>query len=275
MKCPKCKAIHKNKEQICTKCGYKFVFNQTIAMTDEQWWNLIEKTSSPMKFFYCPEQMFSVLMTSSGTSNSTEGKSIWNFFKNWRAFRRKKTFDKNYFYTLFQRWAKIHNHKLLIQHKKLNKAPPLWKEKDIFNYGVQRILFVDDDLLVDFLIKNQFHSHEATLVVSSKGYPEYIKPKVLKILKDAPETDCFFLHGSGGSVSQMLETLHSWSCEPEKIIEIGWNRTEALEWKPLGKLSMQDWPTIPILLLPPQELLELLARSLHFKHRINQNLPNF
>ena len=49
---------------------------------------------------------------------------------------------------------------ILTTHR-LKKAPPEWKEPDIYDYGFERILVVQRDLLVDLFVKNNFHSEEA------------------------------------------------------------------------------------------------------------------
>jgi len=53
------------------------------------------------------------------------------------------------------------------------------KEVDIYDYGVKSILFVDDDLLVDLFILNDFHKNHGVVVLSINGYPSYI-PEILK-----------------------------------------------------------------------------------------------
>ena len=48
----------------------------------------------------------------------------------------------------------------LLEGRKLEAPPPDWKEEDVYDYGAERVLVVDDDALVDFFVLNDFHAQQ-------------------------------------------------------------------------------------------------------------------
>ena len=72
------------------------------------------------------------------------------------------------------------------------KAPPgRIPESDLFDYGVERILIVPSNRLVDLLVKNGFHATERTLVLSANGYPAYLAEKLGQLLSTSPKPPVF------------------------------------------------------------------------------------
>lgn len=111
---------------------------------------------------------------------------------------------------------------LLRDNHPLREAPPEWDEDDIFDYGVEGILIVDSDVMVDFLVMNQLHSANRVLVVSEKGYPSYIVPHVNQLLDENPELNVYAMHGTEGvgAVNGMVERLQESSVFDFSDIEI-------------------------------------------------------
>jgi hypothetical protein len=102
----------------------------------------------------------------------------------------RKAFD-----AALEKW--IHNKgplEKLILEPGLRTPPPEFAEPDIFDYGVERVLIVQRDILVDLFVRNGFHAEQRALVVSSSGYPGYLVPKLKEILAQSPELPVFLLH---------------------------------------------------------------------------------
>jgi hypothetical protein len=82
----------------------------------------------------------------------------------------------------------------LIEKPDLHDPPPEWKESDIYDYGVERILVVQHDIMVDVLVKNGFHAQERTVVISSEGYPGYLMPHIKRLFETNLSLKVFVMH---------------------------------------------------------------------------------
>jgi hypothetical protein len=94
---------------------------------------------------------------------------------------------------------------MLIHSPGLGSRPPNWKEPDIYDYGVERVLIVQHPLLVDLFVKNNFHSAQRALVVAADGYPNYLVPLANKLLAERADLPVFVLHDSDSAGQQTLE----------------------------------------------------------------------
>jgi hypothetical protein len=108
----------------------------------------------------------------------------------------------------------------LIVEPRLSVAPPDYPEKDIYDYGVQRLLIVQHDLLVDLFVLNNFHAEEQTLVMSAGGYPAYVARRAAEILRGSRDLTVYLLHdatdeGMRMSVAQLP------SLDQHQVIELG------------------------------------------------------
>ena len=108
----------------------------------------------------------------------------------------------------------------------LIQPPPECDEDDIYDYGVEGILIVDSDVMVDFLVMNQLHSANRVVVVSETGYPAYIVPRVNRILDESPSVPIYALHGAEDDFkdSRMVDALQASSCldcSGREIIDLG------------------------------------------------------
>jgi len=77
---------------------------------------------------------------------------------------------------------------------RLHEPPPQWHENDIYDYGVERILVVQRDELVDLLVMNQIHVQQKTLIFAESGYPVYISGRVAGLLTERLDLPIFVLH---------------------------------------------------------------------------------
>ena len=104
--------------------------------------------------------------------------------------------------------------KLLLQ-PSLYTPPPQWEESDIYDYGVERLLLVEHDLLVDLLVQNGFHAQERTLVLSENGYPSYLLPVARRFLEENSQLPVYFLHDATEHGAQMAARL-----APEEVLPL-------------------------------------------------------
>lgn len=137
---------------------------------------------------------------------------------------RKTPPSRDQFKQLLRKWTQKKGIEKLITTPRLHTPPPEWKEADIYDYGAERVLIVDRDILVDLLVLNGFHAQERTLVISANRYPDYLMPHVEKVLTENPELPVFFLHdstskGMGIFKNKQLSNFPSFAGHP--VIDLG------------------------------------------------------
>lgn len=113
--------------------------------------------------------------------------------------------------------------KLLTQ-PSLDTPPPEWEEPDIYDYGVERLLIVEHNLLVDLFVRNGFHAQERALVVSEQGYPSYLLPVAIRCLQDNPELPVYLLHDAtrrGAMMAQRVTNSNLLTLEGHPVLDLG------------------------------------------------------
>lgn len=106
----------------------------------------------------------------------------------------------------------------------LHKPPPDWSEPDIYDYGVERLLIVERDLLVDLFVRNNKHAEQRMLVVSESGYPDYLLPQARRLLVESPDLSVFLLHDATTDGMRMEERLRRSEILPlagRNVIDLG------------------------------------------------------
>lgn len=91
----------------------------------------------------------------------------------------------------------------LITEPSLHQPPPQWNESDIYDYGVERILIVQHDLLVDAFVLNGLHSEHRMLVLSESGYPSYLTAMANRLLDQRPDLPVFLFHDADQTGTKM------------------------------------------------------------------------
>jgi hypothetical protein len=84
----------------------------------------------------------------------------------------------------------------LIHERTLGAPPPPGPEADLLDYGVERVLVVEDDLMVDLFVRNGLHAAERCLVVAESGYPSYIAEYARRCMRERADLPIFVLHGA-------------------------------------------------------------------------------
>jgi hypothetical protein len=165
-------------------------------------------------------------------------------------------------------------HQLLKDDFPLENPPPEWSESDIYDYGVEGILFVEHEILVDLLVLNGFHADSRVLVVSESGYPKYIAKHVERILVDQPDVPLFSLHDSCPRrieyLSSMLEGAR-FDLAGKSIVDLGFSnsgvrRTRALRRLRRGYLLSVDsvrWgklaPALSLAIAEKRSMVDVIA----------------
>ena len=226
MKCPKCQKQHKKKEGFRCYCGYQFSFDPVVdKMTDSRFAAAVRKTSGNDAYYFTLHQLQAELCRHGKKSPTIPmlvaavagGAAIgaWfafdamvptfilgavALFAAVTALSRVSAHSMPSLHEtekLIRKWMngslKEGLNKLLLT-PSLQDPPPDWPEPDIYDYGVERVLIVERDLLVDLLVKNNFHADQRTLVIAESGYPGYLEPVAEKVLRENPNLPVFLLH---------------------------------------------------------------------------------
>ena len=107
-----------------------------------------------------------------------------------------------------ERWLRLRPIEKLVRKPSLAQEPGLpYRERDLHDYGVEKLLIVDDDLLVDLFVKNGLHAEHRALVLSESGYPEYLLPTARRLLEERSDLPIVALHGSTANGVAMVSRL--------------------------------------------------------------------
>lgn len=87
--------------------------------------------------------------------------------------------------------------------RRLEGAPAKAPERDIFDYGVERVLLVSKPDWVDFFVLGGFHAAHRALVMDVSGYPQYLRKQLERILAEQPHVPIFILHDVGESAQEI------------------------------------------------------------------------
>ncbi len=122
--------------------------------------------------------------------------------------------------TLVRKWSNFKGSidKMLVE-PSLHQPPPEFQEGDLYDYGVERIIIVERPILVDLLVKNDFHADQKALVFSMDGYPTYIAEKAKKLLTESPKLPVYLLHDATEKGMKMHEKIKLPGHHP--VIDLG------------------------------------------------------
>ena len=252
MKCPNCSNSHKLREGMQCSCGYEFVFNprQHPKITDNRFVSLIRQASENGTRWYTFPQLYSrycrskyyrmphrnmgciflVVLVALAAIATTAADGPVEVM--WAAagigalilviaplFYR--TPSREELQHLIDKWRK-HGKGVdkLLEQPGLGEPPPDWPESDIYDYGAERLVVVERDLLVDLLVRNGWHADNKALVISENGYPSYLIPHAQKLLTERPDLPVFLLHDAGPESERMHERMARWNWLPVQNHEV-------------------------------------------------------
>jgi DNA-directed RNA polymerase subunit RPC12/RpoP len=233
MKCPKCRNNHKKKDgPACSSCGYRFIFpdpTKGYELSDNQFANILKKVSANSTSHFLTGQVQAAIATRrpplpvyimqtifltlfftvffGGIINEFMGSVVFvaivpvivigisiKLYSGSRAWPEHKEVS----YWLEEWEERFGPLQYWVSSPSLNTSTPSSEsvEQDIDAYGVQRLLIVDNELLVDVLIKNHWHTDHQTLVVSASGYPSSVTELVNRYLSKNPNLIVYLFHSS-------------------------------------------------------------------------------
>ena len=241
MKCPECGHNQKVKDGLrCAGCKYAFTFNpkdaRSFGMTDGKFAACLRAASQNGTAWFTRNQLYAVfcsrLTRSSwigwliGTGLLVAGAGValainavvggvlaivgtvvvWGMYGNFS--QAKKLTRRTTFHEFMRMWkASGKEIEWLIEAPSLHEPPPEWSEPDIYDYGVERILVVERDLLVDLFVKNGAHAEQRMLVLAESGYPQYLVPVAQRLLEETPELPIFLLHDATSNGTSMKDRV--------------------------------------------------------------------
>jgi hypothetical protein len=281
MICPECGTNRKYKDGMTCGCGYHFVLDpKSDDITDGKFLAMVDAASGNDTYFFTENQLYTVYCSRKyfgplvpavmaavcfGLAVGlwiTMGRAIHIAFPLFPAGAGLLCFcvalyarfspppDKADFHRILNKWRRQKgNPDKLLEGPTLHEPPPEWQEPDIYDYGVERLVIVQRDLLVDLLVKNGFHVEQRALIVAETGYPQYLVPLAVKALTDNPQLPVFCLHDATDEGVEMAARLGQSSmlaADQHPQIDLG--------------LFPQDVPRIPKLkALKPQKVNHQLA----------------
>ena len=222
MKCPKCGTNHRYRDGMKCNCHYQFALDpKSDQMTDGKLLALVRGASSNGTYYFTPHQLYTtycsrhrdvgrlpviamvgVVATVAVLMVPPEIKLVCVSILLFAlvaiviaAFVPSSVPPRSTLEKAVQKYEGIKGpiSKLVRSHR-LADPPPEWDEPDIYDYGVERVLVVQRDILVDLLVLNGFHKAQRTLIISGGGYPTYLTPMAVQVLEQNSEMPVFFLH---------------------------------------------------------------------------------
>lgn len=228
MKCPKCETDHKYRYGMTCTCGYSFVFDpKRTGMTDGRFLALVRGASGNDTYYFTENQLYAQWCKKTMPSPKwpaliaafflavTIGLLVAIGFKEAFPFpifagfltlmllglAAQRQFSappkRELLHGLVSRWQEADRdeslEKLLVE-PSLHEPPPEWNEPDIYDYGVERILVVERDILVDLFVRNGLHARQRSLVIAESRYPQYLAPHVERLTAENPQLPVFLLH---------------------------------------------------------------------------------
>ncbi|MCR9251821.1 MAG: hypothetical protein NXI20_15450 [bacterium] len=172
---------------------------------------------------------------------------------------------------LFHKWQKYKPDTVsgLISKTTLHNPPTKSTDSDIYDYGVEAIIFVDTDLYVDLFVLNDLHTDLKALVVSKTGYPYYLQDETKRILSHNPETPVFMLHNAMGWETMEEEIRTNYNILDREIIDLGLFTHNFQHIKRLKQFS--DLDNKPFDVFNNNEILSLLTVSLQGRIPISES----
>lgn len=293
MKCPRCQQkTPKRYGPKCGGCDYVFVFSDIADMTDGRWAWLLAKASGNATYSYTERQLFGVYARH---QKRTRRPKLWFGVAAFGALfgagmlargmagevplmlaslaavvgivqSGQPAADRTRFEQLLQVYLCTHKLPDLIAKPGLRKAPKKWRENDIYDYGVEGVLVVDDDLLVDLLVRNEIHAAERIAVISRSGYPDYLKPAIKRVLSESADVPVFVLHGTDPDVQNMEQEVREsdLGVQPHHVVvDLGWRVEDALRTRWARDVQPSDRQShVTVDVIPPRILFGALALAI-------------
>ncbi|MCP4520347.1 MAG: hypothetical protein GY827_01405 [Cytophagales bacterium] len=235
MRCPKCDYNHRTGRygSSCSRCEHKFTIVSDENINDYLFHKASMKASKDLSFFFTKRNLYLAYLQDFEKKITRKQwiyggiaglfligllGSYYIFaiaiivfclikFSQYTFFNKPISFEKLMSY--IPDWQK--NNRLstldnLVDEDKLqlSKVPKHTSENDVFEYGVEGIVLVDQNYYVDWLVLNNFHFTNRVVVLSVNQYPKYLAPQVQKLLDSSENLPIYFLHDGINDKDKML-----------------------------------------------------------------------
>lgn len=303
MRCPECRNNQKKSQgTTCGGCGYvfKLVPTENAGIGDHRMISLLETASANGTWAVTPNQLYAVYARKPGKSALVplvlfvvtaaaaiaiaalargDGKIMALFF-GLAAFvalvvavlrTKQGPPAREPFLAVVQRWIQRggkHAELVLREDERLlAEPPPEWREPDVYDYGVTRLVIVERDALADLLVRNGLHTTEQALVLSASGYPDYLLRAAEKALREGPTLPVFVLHDAlpaGTALEQpwWWRISRKLSFEGHPVIDLGLSEADIPRMPFLSRLAGAGSGRLPLDSIPWPILGPLLAAAI-------------
>lgn len=300
MKCPNCSynQLRGKNGMVCTKCRYQFVFDpQTprsgCRMTDGKFLSVLAKVSRNGSYYFTEDELYHVAALRTRNKGGCIGGAIvaggiltigisivfgeafatlrfiligilWLGLIAASVMMQRKIMPRKTWDGIVKTW-KVKRGEIpgLIREAGLHEAPPKQNEPDIHDYGAANLIVCQQDIQVDWLVLNEFHSGYAALVISENGYPGYIAIKADELLQTNPDMKVFLLHDAGSEGEAMQQRiLNDWPVQESQIRDLGITNAMLDTFGVNEKVREVFGVNFPLHAIPYHQLSTLLSRSI-------------
>ena len=140
---------------------------------------------------------------------------------------------------------------LIVDEQILKHTPRNWPESDVYDYGVEGVLIVEHDRLVELFVMNELHTELRVLVVSATGYPDYIADRANQILTEQEDVPVYTLHDASRKNDDFAERLTNnpnFRLQGKTIIDLGFQTDDVKNIK--GLKRFRHGRTLPVDAIP-------------------------
>lgn len=157
-----------------------------------------------------------------------------------------------------QWWPKAERQdELFLTKPTLHEPPGPVPEKDIYDYGVEGILIVDQDLYVDLLVKNKLHAEFRLLIIAKSTYPSYLHEQANRLLAERSDLPVYLLHNGTTIVKNMTGKF---DIKGQKILDLGLSEEDFANHKRL--VPFQYVAQKPLDILSTSQIRRILQRAI-------------
>lgn len=286
---------------ICNSCEYQFIFDpKKHFLTDNYFIKCIDKLSQKDTYYYTEDELFyhmamkhttswvhniiisvvltliSSIVTSFILGNFYIITPILLFLIFLFLFRKfdNKGLKRKHWNKLMQYWMKqsknrtVPNSALtnLITSPSLTQEPKEQQEPDLYDYGASKLLICEEDIQVDWLVMNQFHSQHGVVIIAESGYPHYLTEQVNKIIESNSQLQVYLLHNASAKQTSMTARLTTpqskFNISHHQIIDLGLNESQLQRLNIRPSILKQYKGSFPVHALPYPKLSQILAHAL-------------
>lgn len=268
MQCPECSYNqHARQGLTCSNCGYVFTFNPKHPgkLTDGKFLAMIRVASQNDTRYYTQNQLYGVYCRrvpdprwGCGIAAGLAlllGILLANFL--WAAmfllvgmalamflllsFMRPDVKSPEDFDAWVRSWLQAGKPLTrMLREPGLHEPPPDWSEPDIYDYGAERILIVERDLLVDLFVRNEEHAEHRMLVMAESGYPQYLLPLAQRLLAQRSDLPVFLLHDAttwGREMPARVQREQRFPLRAHPLIDLGFTPEDFRRLKPVERYA--------------------------------------